>query len=128
MLLQRSPASMLSSSMAMGGTRTLRGMSGRQGSHCAARRGPATVAAAMAGFLGARRVVGQEAASIGTQDNSTGRLLALSPASRYGYWMEHFSLEARQRLYTPSFGMTVVGSNPKGYLLRFWPEVIQRNG
>jgi asparagine synthase (glutamine-hydrolysing) len=42
------------------------------------------------------------------------KLLALSPASRYGYWMEHFSLEARQHLYTPSFGMTVVGSNPEG--------------
>jgi asparagine synthase (glutamine-hydrolysing) len=42
------------------------------------------------------------------------KLLALSPASRYAYWMEHFSLEARQGLYTPAFGMTVVGSNPEG--------------
>ena len=41
-------------------------------------------------------------------------LLALSPARRYAYWMEHFSPEARQRLYTPAFGAAVMGSNPEG--------------
>lgn len=42
------------------------------------------------------------------------RLLALSPERRYAYWMEHFSSEARQELYTPAFGATVAGSNPEG--------------
>jgi len=41
-------------------------------------------------------------------------LLALSPACRYAYWMEHFSPEARQRLYTPAFGAQVMESNPEG--------------
>jgi asparagine synthase (glutamine-hydrolysing) len=41
-------------------------------------------------------------------------LLALSPARRYAFWMEHFSREARQRLYTPAFGAQVVESNPEG--------------
>ena len=42
------------------------------------------------------------------------KLLALSPVRRYAYWMEHFSSEARQKLYTPTFGAAVVGSNPEG--------------
>jgi asparagine synthase (glutamine-hydrolysing) len=42
------------------------------------------------------------------------QLLALSPARRYAYWMEHFSPEARQRLYMPAFGAAVIGSNPEG--------------
>ena len=41
-------------------------------------------------------------------------LLALSPARRYAYWMEHFSREARQRLYTPAFGAQVIESHPEG--------------
>jgi asparagine synthase (glutamine-hydrolysing) len=41
-------------------------------------------------------------------------LLALSPARRYAYWMEHFSPEARQQLYTPAFGAQVMGSHPEG--------------
>jgi asparagine synthase (glutamine-hydrolysing) len=41
-------------------------------------------------------------------------LLAMSPAHRYAYWMEHFSPEARQRLYTSSFGAQVIESNPEG--------------
>jgi asparagine synthase (glutamine-hydrolysing) len=41
-------------------------------------------------------------------------LLALSPARRYAYWMEHFSPEARQQLYTPAFDAQVVESNPEG--------------
>ena len=42
------------------------------------------------------------------------KLLALAPASRYAYWMEHFSPEARQHLYMPAFGSAVVGSRPEG--------------
>src|SRR5262249_8455412 len=42
------------------------------------------------------------------------KLLALSPVRRYTHWMEHFSPQARQRLYTPEFGMAVMGSNPEG--------------
>jgi asparagine synthase (glutamine-hydrolysing) len=42
-------------------------------------------------------------------------LLALSPARRYAYWMEHFSREARQRLYTPAFGAQVMESDPEGF-------------
>ena len=41
-------------------------------------------------------------------------LLAMSPARRYAYWMEHFSREARQQLYTPAFGAQVMKSNPEG--------------
>jgi asparagine synthase (glutamine-hydrolysing) len=40
-------------------------------------------------------------------------LLTLTPAERYTYWMEHFSREARQQLYTPSFGASVVDSHPE---------------
>jgi len=42
------------------------------------------------------------------------RLLALSPACRYAYWMEHLSPEARQDLYSPAFGATVAESDPEG--------------
>jgi asparagine synthase (glutamine-hydrolysing) len=41
-------------------------------------------------------------------------LFALSPARRYAYWMEHFSREARQRLYTPAFSADIRESNPEG--------------
>jgi asparagine synthase (glutamine-hydrolysing) len=38
---------------------------------------------------------------------------ALSPARRYAYWMEHFSAEARQQLYTPAFSAEIQDSNPE---------------
>jgi asparagine synthase (glutamine-hydrolysing) len=41
-------------------------------------------------------------------------LLGLLPAHRYAYWMEHFSRETRQQLYTPAFGAQVIKSNPEG--------------
>jgi asparagine synthase (glutamine-hydrolysing) len=42
------------------------------------------------------------------------KLLALSPVRRYAYWMEHFSPEARQWLYTPAFSVATMGSDPEG--------------
>jgi asparagine synthase (glutamine-hydrolysing) len=50
------------------------------------------------------------------------KLLTLSPVRRYAYWMEHFSSEARQELYTPAFSATVMGSNPEGLFAKIFAQ------
>jgi asparagine synthase (glutamine-hydrolysing) len=52
-------------------------------------------------------------------------VLALSPARRYVQWVEHFTPEARQRLYTPSFKAAVDvvnGSDPDVLFAKVFAE------
>jgi asparagine synthase (glutamine-hydrolysing) len=48
------------------------------------------------------------------------KLLTYSAVGRYSYWMEHFSSEMRQDLYTPAFSKAAVESNPEKPLAEIW--------
>ena len=114
--LPRLPASMLRlSSMATGETKILRGMSGMPRSKLCGEERCFPCGYGDGLLPGETRChePGKQLEHL-RKVTQLAKLLALSPARRHPYWMEHFSPEARQRLYTRAFGATVMGSDPEG--------------